>query len=185
MLNISWVEHDPDEILAMVERTINVAVEEFEQKGYERSDIVSIGVTNQRETTVVWDSLNGKALHNAIVWTDTRTHKLVRRLQNKKKADRLHELCGEPLSTYPSSVKLVWLVENVDGVRKAHDAGNLSFGTLDSWLIYNLTGGPKGGLHVTDPTNASRTMFMNIRSLEYDQELLDFFEVKAILPKSN
>jgi len=135
-------------------------------------------------TQIVWDTETGKPLHNAIVWPDTRTSRLVHELRKKEGADKLLELCGLPLSTYPSSVKLLWMIRHVPTVAAAHAAGRLSFGTVDTWLLYNLTGGLGKGYFVTDPSNASRTMFCNIRTLEYDNFLLEWFGVKGVnLPK--
>lgn len=148
-----------------------------------------MGITNQRETTVLWDKNTGEPLYNAVVWPDTRTAALVRDLKGRPGADKLQEKCGLPLSTYPSSVKLLWLIENVDSVRKAYEDQRLAFGTVDSWLIYRLNGGQEregGPIYVTDSTNASRTMFMNLKTLDYDDGLLDFFgidQTKLALPK--
>lgn len=160
----------------------------FVDLGYSKSDIRAIGITNQRETTVVWDSVTGEPLHNAIVWPDTRTGALVRELKSRDESDSLKDLCGLPLSTYPSSVKLLWLLQNVEAVKQAYDQGRLAFGTVDSWLIYKLNGGAKAEkpVHVTDSTNASRTMFVNIHTLQYDDKLLGFFGIdktKVKLPK--
>jgi len=160
----------------------------FASLGYSKENIRAIGITNQRETTVVWDSVTGEPLHNAIVWPDTRTSALVRELKARQSADSLLELCGLPLSTYPSSVKLLWLIQNVDAVKQAYEEGRLAFGTVDSWLIYKLNGGAQAErpIHVTDSTNASRTMFMNLRTLQYDDKLLGFFGIdrnKIKLPK--
>jgi glycerol kinase len=154
--------------------------------GHRKDEIRSMGITNQRETVICWDTNTGEPLYNAIVWPDTRTTGLVRDLKKRKGADRLSQLCGLPLSTYPSSVKFLWLYENVDAVKQAYDDGRCSFGTVDTWLIYKLNGGKEGGVHVTDTTNASRTMFMNLHTLQYDDELLDFFKLDRkhlILPK--
>lgn len=150
---------------------------QFEKQGYTKANIRSIGITNQRETTVVWDKNTGEPLYNAIVWPDTRTKNLVRELRNRDSSEELLPLCGLPLSTYPSSVKLLWLLQNVDAVKKAYDESRLAFGTVDSWLIFKLNGGVKAEkpVHVTDSTNASRTMFMNLRTLKYDDRLLKFF----------
>ncbi|KAI5841335.1 hypothetical protein DFP73DRAFT_480907 [Morchella snyderi] len=179
-----WIEHDPYELVNSVKTCIERATEEFVADGYVVEDIKAIGITNQRETTVVWDTESGKPLYNAIVWPDTRTSKLVHELRKKEGSDKLRELCGLPLSTYPSSVKLAWMVRHVPAVQAALKAGRLSFGTVDSWLLYNLTGGVKVGLHVTDPSNASRTMFCNIKTLEYDDFLIDFFGVRGVnMPK--
>ncbi|KAK4200846.1 FGGY family of carbohydrate kinase [Triangularia verruculosa] len=183
-----WHEHEPLELLASVEECIDEAMRKFVDLGYRKSDIRSIGITNQRETTVVWDNITGEPLYNAIVWPDTRTKDLVRDLKSRDQADTLTDLCGLPLSTYPSSVKLMWLIENVDAVKQAYEEGRLAFGTVDSWLIYKLNGGAKAEkpVHVTDSTNASRTMFMNLHTLQYDDNLLKFFGIdrnKIHLPK--
>ncbi|KAI9858192.1 MAG: Glycerol kinase [Trichoglossum hirsutum] len=170
-----WIEHDPYELVSSVETCIEEATRAFVADGHSVSDIKAVGITNQRETTVVWDSETGDALHAAIVWPDTRTKKLVRKLKGLEGASELQPLCGLPLSTYPSSVKLVWLIENVPAVRSAYDAGRLAFGTVDSWLLFRLNGGIARNVHVTDPTNASRTMFLNIRTLQYDDRLFRFF----------
>ncbi|KAH6843014.1 glycerol kinase-like protein [Chaetomium sp. MPI-CAGE-AT-0009] len=183
-----WHEHDPQELVSSVERCISEAMRKFVDLGYSKSDIRSIGITNQRETTLVWDRFTGEPLHNAIVWPDTRTSALVRELKSRDGSDDLIELCGLPLSTYPSSVKLLWLLQNVDSVKQAYEEGRLAFGTVDSWLIYKLNGGAKAAkpVHVTDSTNASRTMFVNLRTLQYDDKLLGFFGIdksKVQLPK--
>ena len=153
------------------------------------SDIRAIGITNQRETTVLWDKTTGEPLCNAVVWPDTRTTSIVRDLKAKEGAEKLQNICGLPLSTYPSSVKLLWLLENDEAVKKAYEESRLAFGTVDAWLIYRLNGGQDregGPIFVTDPTNASRTMFMNLKTLNYDDELLSFFGIdrsKLALPK--
>ena len=155
-------------------------------QGHDLSEIKAVGITNQRETTCVWDMNTGEPLHNAIVWTDTRTSNIVRELKARKGADELMELCGLPLSTYPSSTKFLWLLRNSDKVKKAYEEGNLAFGTVDTWLIYNLNGGPTANIFVSDPTNASRTMWMNIHKLQYDDKLLSFFDLdtnKLHLPR--
>ena len=155
-------------------------------QGHDILDIKAIGITNQRETTVVWDTNTGEPLHNAIAWPDTRTKGLVRELKSQKGADKLQEICGLPLSTYPSSVKLIWLLRNVEEVRKAYSEGRLSFGTIDTWLLSHLNGGSAKNVHVTDATNASRTMFMNLWTIQYDDDLLRFFGLdreKIRLPK--
>ncbi|KAJ4310867.1 Glycerol kinase [Fusarium piperis] len=184
-----WHEHKPMELLESVETCITKATEKFCADGHTVSEIRSIGITNQRETTVLWDKNTGEPLYNAVVWPDTRTAALVRDLKARPGADKLHEKCGLPLSTYPSSVKLLWVLQNVDSVRKAYDEGRLAFGTVDSWLIYQLNGGAQkegGPVYVTDSTNASRTMFMNLKTLDYDDDLLKFFDIdrnKLGLPK--
>jgi glycerol kinase len=156
--------------------------------GHSIADIRAIGLTNQRETTLVWDIETGEALHPAIAWPDTRTKTLVRELKEKEKAEGLNlvEMTGLPLSTYPSSVKLVWLLRNVPKVKEAYDAGRMAFGTVDTWLLYNLNGGMDKEYYVTDTTNASRTMFMNLHTLKYDDRLLEFFgleRAKLHLPR--
>ncbi|KAF2264608.1 glycerol kinase [Lojkania enalia] len=181
-----WHEHDPKEILSSVEQCIENATQLFIDQGHHISDIKAVGITNQRETTMVWDTNTGEPLHNAIAWPDTRTKELVRELKEKEGAEKLHDICGLPLSTYPSSVKLIWLLRHVDAVKQAYDEGRLSFGTMDTWLLYHFNGGKKNDLHVTDATNASRTMFMNLHNLEYDDRLFDFFgleRAKLNLPK--
>lgn len=147
----------------------------FEEQGHSASAIRTIGITNQRETTVVWDRRTGEPLYNAIVWTDTRSAELVRRLKRRLGSSELMPLCGLPLSTYPSASKLLWLLENVPRVKEVYDSGELAFGTIDTWLVFKLNGGTDRNTFVTDPTNASRTMFMNLETLEYDDRILDFF----------
>lgn len=147
---------------------------------------MAIGITNQRETTIVWDKTTGKALYNGIVWTDTRNVDIVRRLKTRIGAGELTGRCGLPLSTYSSVGRLLWLLENVPEVKDAYEKGNLAFGTVDSWLAYKLNGGITHNVHVSDPSNASRTMFMNIHTLDYDAELIDWFRIdrnKVALPK--
>ncbi|KAF2400952.1 glycerol kinase [Trichodelitschia bisporula] len=181
-----WHEHDPQQLIDSVRECMEKATADFTSKGHDVSDIRAIGITNQRETTLVWDTETGEPLHPAIAWPDTRTQALVRELKEREGADELRELCGLPLSTYPSAVKLVWLLRNVDAVREAYEAGRLSFGTVDTWLLYHLNGGLEEKSNVTDATNASRTMFMNLHTLEYDDKLLDFFNLdrnKLRLPK--
>lgn len=160
---------------------------QFTDKGYSAKDIRSIGITNQRETTVVWDKTTGEPLYNAIVWPDTRTTNLVRELKSRPDAAELSEKCGLPLSTYPASVKLMWLIDNVPAVKEAYEESRLAFGTVDSWLIFRLNGGAEieKPVHVTDSTNASRTMFMNLHTMSYDDKLLGFFDIdpaKCTLP---
>ncbi|KAI0133600.1 glycerol kinase [Xylariales sp. AK1849] len=181
-----WHEHEPMDLVNSVQECVEKAVEQFTSNGYSKSRIRAIGITNQRETTVCWDKHTGKALCNAVVWPDTRTKDLVRELKQREGADKMLEICGLPLSTYPSSVKLLWLLRNHELVGKAYEEGRLAFGTVDTWLIYQLNGGPEKNVHVTDTSNASRTMFMNIHTREYDAELLSFFDIdreKVALPK--
>lgn len=174
-----WHEHDPLEIVSSVEQCIDGAVTAFEQQGHSISAIKAVGITNQRETTVVWDKITGNPLYNAIVWTDTRTQLIVRKLKERLGADKLQNLSGLPLSTYPSVGKLLWFLDNVPAVKEAYEQGNLCFGTIDAWLVYRLNGGPQKNVFVTDPSNASRTMFMNIHNLKYDPSLIDFFRLDS------
>ncbi|KAK9258075.1 glycerol kinase [Lipomyces tetrasporus] len=174
-----WHEHDPLEIVESVEKCIDGAVASFQAKGH-RIDAKAVGITNQRETTVVWNKETGKPLYNGIVWTDTRTQALVRKLKEHDGHEKLQSLCGLPLSTYPSVGKLLWLIENVPRVRDAYDNRTLAFGTIDTWLIYRLNGATARNVFVTDPSNASRNMFMNIHTLQYDSALLDFFHLNPI-----
>ncbi|KAL2866561.1 glycerol kinase [Aspergillus lucknowensis] len=181
-----WHEQDPIELVDSVYTCIEEAMKTFLALGHSKSDIEAIGITSQRETTLCWDWETGEPLCHAIAWPDTRTKGLVRELKAQKGADELKNICGLPLSTYPSSVSLLWLIRNNEAVKQAYDEGRLTFGTVDSWLLFNLNGGPEGGHHVTDVTNASRTMFMNLETLDYDQRLLDFFGLdrkKIRLPK--
>lgn len=169
-----------------MEQCIEKATRKFLDEGHTKEQIKAVGVTTQRETTICWDTYTGEPLYNAVVWPDTRTTSLVRELKQQPGADELQGICGLPLSTYPSSVKFMWLYRNVEAIKNAYDEGRLSFGTVDSWLIYRLNGGKDAGVHITDTTNASRTMFMNIHTCEYDDKLLSFFGIdreKMRLPK--
>ncbi len=147
-------------------------------------DLAAIGVTNQRETTVLWDKATGAPLHNAIVWMDTRTEEAVARFAREGGMDRLRARTGLPLATYFSAFKLAWLLEHIPGARARAKNGEILFGTINSWLIWNLTGGSRGGVHITDVTNASRTQLMGLTTLEWDEDILRLFEVPlACLPK--
>ena len=171
--------------MSSVEACIEGATEEFEKSGRQRDAIKAIGITNQRETTLVWDKLTGEPLYNAIAWPDTRTASLVRELKSLKGANSLQDICGLPLSTYPSSVKLLWLLRNVKAVKRAYDEGRLAFGTVDTWMLYHLNGRERN-IFVTDATNASRTMFVDLRDLAYSAQVLDFFGLdrnKIALPE--
>jgi glycerol kinase len=174
-----WVEHNPIEIAA---RTDEVIAGALRSAGLSGRDLAAIGITNQRETIVVWDPRNGRPWYNAIVWQDTRTDRDIQAL-----APRRAELCertGLPPATYFSASKLRWILDHVDGVRAAAESGNAICGTIDTWLIWNLTGGAGSGLHVTDVTNASRTQLMNLRTLDWDETLLSLFGVpRAMLPR--
>ncbi|KAL4820447.1 hypothetical protein BDW67DRAFT_95306 [Aspergillus spinulosporus] len=177
--NPGWHEHDPLELVSSVETCIEEAVKQFEINGYDQQSIKAVGITNQRETTVVWDYETGEPLYNAIVWTDTRSQAVVDELKKKPGASQLQQICGLPLSTYSSSSKLLWMLTNVRKVRDAYEKGTLAFGTVDTWLVYRLNGGSVANVFVSDCTNASRTMFMNLETLEYDNFLLDFFGIKG------
>ncbi|XP_045132251.1 glycerol kinase-like [Portunus trituberculatus] len=182
-----WVEQDSNELLKSVHTCILKAVENLKSLEIDPGDIKAVGITNQRETTIVWDKTTGLPLCNAIVWLDARTASTLEAIlketpgQNK---DYVKDLCGLPISTYFSALKLRWLLDNVPEVQEAAAKGNLLFGTVDSWLLWNLTGGLDGGLHVTDVTNASRTMLMNISTLEWDANLCKFFKIPmSVLPE--
>ncbi|XP_030834151.1 glycerol kinase [Strongylocentrotus purpuratus] len=185
--NEGWVEEDPKEILSTVKECINETVKKLKGLGVDPAGIKAVGITNQRETTIVWDRTTGEPLHPAVLWLDARTATTVDQLVSKTPSqtkEHLQPLCGLPLSTYFSAVKVRWLLDNVPEVKKAVDDGRCMFGTVDSWLTWNLTGGLNGGLHITDVTNASRTMLMNITTLQWDDELCKFFDVpKTILPE--
>uniref|UniRef100_A0A8C7BEN0 glycerol kinase n=1 Tax=Neovison vison TaxID=452646 RepID=A0A8C7BEN0_NEOVI len=180
-----WVEQDPKEILQSVYECIEKTCEKLGQLNIDISNIKAIGVSNQRETTVVWDKLTGEPLYNAVVWLDLRTQSTVENLSKRIPGNNnfVKSKTGLPLSTYFSAVKLRWLLDNVRKVQRAVEEDRALFGTIDSWLIWSLTGGANGGVHCTDVTNASRTMLFNIHSLEWDKELCEFFEIPMkILP---
>ncbi|NKX49718.1 glycerol kinase GlpK [Arthrobacter deserti] len=164
-----WVEHDPVEIWDNVREVVGVALS---RAGLTRYDTAAVGLTNQRETTVVWDRRTGLPVCNAIVWQDVRTQQLCDELAGGGGPDRFRAVTGLPLSPYFSGTKLKWILDNVPGVRARAEAGELLFGTVDSWVLWNLTGGPDGGVHATDVTNASRTLFMDLRSLQWDEATL-------------
>lgn len=176
-----WVEHDPAEIWNNTREVIGQALS---KASLTRHDIAAIGITNQRETAVVWDKTTGKPVYNAIVWQDTRTQSIVDRFAADGGVERFKDKVGLPLATYFSGTKIVWILENVDGAREKADAGDLLFGTTDSWVLWNLTGGTDGGVHVTDVTNASRTLFMDLETLQWDDEILSVFNVpRSMLPE--
>ena len=175
-----WVEHDPKEIWDNTREAIGQVLAKANAT---RHDIAAIGITNQRETTVVWDRATGKPVYNAIVWQDTRTQPMVDRIANGDPA-RFQDQVGLPLATYFSATKIAWILDNVDGARARAEAGELAFGTTDTWVLWNLTGGTKGGVHATDVTNASRTLLMDLRTLQWDDKLLDVFGIPAsMLPE--
>ncbi|MGO1621357.1 glycerol kinase GlpK [Flaviflexus sp.] len=163
-----WVEHDPIEIRDNVREVIGMALGKAD---INRHEIASVGITNQRETAVVWDKNTGQPVYNAIVWQDTRTDKIARELGGDEGAEKYKERVGLPLATYFSGPKIKWILDNVEGAREKAEAGDLLFGNTDAWVLWNLTGGVDGGVHVTDVTNASRTMLMDVRKLEWDPEI--------------
>lgn len=176
-----WVEHDPAEIWANTREVIGQALSKAD---ITRHDVKAVGITNQRETAVVWDKNTGEAVYNAIVWQDTRTQSIVDRFAKDGGVERFKDTVGLPLSTYFSGTKIVWILENVDGAREKAEAGDLLFGTTDTWVLWNLTGGTDGGVHVTDVTNASRTLFMDLETLQWDDSILEVFGVpKSMLPE--
>lgn len=182
-----WCEQDPNEILSTVLLCIEKVVEKCKSSSIDLSLIKAVGITNQRESVVVWDKLNGKPLHPAIIWLDARTTDLVDALIEKtpsRSKMEFQNLCGLPLSTYFSAVKLRWLINNCPDVSTAMREGRCCFGTIDTWLAWNLTGGVSNGVYVTDVTNASRTMLMNISTLQWDSSMCNFFDVPmSMLPK--
>jgi glycerol kinase len=176
-----WVEHDAMEIWRNLER---IAPEAVTQAGATPDQVAALGIANQRETTVLWDRHTGRPIGHAVVWQDTRTDRLVDELAAHPRAEIVLERCGLPLATYFSAPRVRWMLDNRPGLRERAERGDVLFGTMESWLIWNLTGGPEGGLHVTDVTNASRTLLMNLRTLDWDDELLTFFDVpRAMLPR--
>ena len=176
-----WVEHDPTEIW---ERTRTVIERGLSDAKLSATDLAAVGVTNQRETTVVWNPKTGRPYYNAIVWQDTRTDRIASALDRDERGQVIRQKAGLPPATYFSGGKIQWILENVDGVREAAERGEAIFGNTDTWTLWNLTGGRDGGAHVTDPTNASRTMLMNLETLDWDDELLGFFNVpRAMLPE--
>jgi glycerol kinase len=176
-----WVEHDAMEIWRNLER---IAPEAVAQAGATPDQVAALGIANQRETTVLWDRHTGRPIGHAVVWQDTRTDRLVDELAAHPLADIVHDRCGLPLATYFSAPRIRWMLDHHPGLRERAERGDVIFGTMESWLIWNLTGGPEGGLHVTDVTNASRTLLMNLTTLDWDEELLTFFGVpRAMLPR--
>ncbi len=177
----AWVEHDPVEIWQRTEEVIEQAMHE---RSLRASDLAAIGITNQRETTIVWERRTGRPAYNALVWQDTRVDTYVAELAREGGLDRFRAKTGLPLATYFSALKIRWILDNVPGVRAQAEAGELLFGNVDAFLLWNLTGGPRGGLHLTDCTNASRTQLMNLQTLAWDPELLDVFRIPdKMLPK--
>ena len=176
-----WVEHSPAEIVA---RTQEVIAEALQSKGLTAKDLAAVGITNQRETTVVWNRKTGQAVYNAIVWQDTRVSGYVDELFRNGGQDRFRAKTGLPLATYFSGLKIRWILEHVPGVRALAEAGEALFGNIDTFLLWNLTGGPNGGVHATDVTNASRTQLMDLETLQWDPEILTTFGIPAaMLPR--
>jgi glycerol kinase len=176
-----WVEHDVKEVWA---RTQEVVDEAIQSAGASAGDVAGVGITNQRETSVVWDRTTGEPVHNAIVWQDTRTDKLVDEFSRDGGQARFQEKVGLPLATYFSGPKIRWILDNVDGAADKAESGDLLFGNMDTWVIWNLTGGPDGGLHITDVSNASRTMLMDLGTLDWDDEVMGVMGVpRAMLPE--
>ncbi|MBN1313618.1 MAG: glycerol kinase GlpK [Anaerolineae bacterium] len=176
-----WVEHDALEIWARTEDVIKGAMQ---KNNIAAADLAAIGITNQRETTLVWDKNTGKPVFNAIVWQDTRTKDICDELAEDGGQDRFRAKVGLPLATYFSGPKIKWILDNVSGTRKAAEKGDLLFGNIDTWVIWMLTGGPNGGAHVTDVTNASRTMLLNLQTLDWDDEILKIMDIpRQMLPE--
>ena len=176
-----WVEHDAAQIWR---NTQGVMAEAVAQAGAAPEQVTALGIANQRETTVVWDCRTGQPVGNAVVWQDTRTARLVEQLAADGGPDRFRQRCGLPLATYFAGPRLRWLLDHTPGLRRRAERGEVLAGTMETWLIWNLTGGPAGGVHVTDVTNASRTMLMDIATLEWDDGLLDGFGIpRAVLPE--
>jgi glycerol kinase len=174
-----WVEHDALEIWERTQEMVRAGLGKVQL-----SDLAAVGVTNQRETTVVWDRSTGRPVHNAIVWQDTRTDQICNELSADGGQDRFRAKTGLPIATYFSGPKIKWILDNVDGVRAKAESGEVVFGNIDTWVIWQLTGGPDGGVHVTDVTNASRTMMMNLETLDWDDEILGILGIpRAMLPQ--
>jgi glycerol kinase len=176
-----WVEHDPIQIWRRARQVIHGALAKADLSV---GDLAAVGIANQRETAVLWNRRTGEPVHNALVWQDARTDQLCRQLAEEGGKDRFREQTGLPVATYFSGPKIAWLLDNVAGSRQQAEAGELAFGNIDSWLIWNLTGGPAGGVHVTDVTNASRTLLMDLAGLCWDEEILEAMRIpRAILPE--
>ena len=174
-----WVEHDPMEIWQRTQEVIRAGLDKVKA-----SDIAAVGVTNQRETTVVWERSSGRPVYNALVWQDTRTDQICNELASDGGQDRFRAKTGLPIATYFSGPKIKWILDNVDGARAKAENGELIFGNIDTFVIWQLTGGADGGVHVTDVTNASRTQLMNLTTLDWDQDMLRAFDVpRSLLPR--
>jgi glycerol kinase len=176
-----WVEHNAAEIWTNVQEVVAGALA---KAGITKDEVKALGITNQRETTVLWDKATGEPVHNAIVWQDTRTDALCKELGRNVGQDRFRRETGLPLASYFAGPKIRWMLDNVEGLRERAEAGEILFGTMDSWVIWNLTGGTQGGVHVTDVTNASRTMLMNLHTMDWDERILASMEIPAaVLPE--
>jgi len=176
-----WVEHDPLEIWT---RTLEVVSGVLHVAALTAQDIAAVGITNQRETTLVWDKHTGKPVYNAIVWQDTRTDRICKELAKEGGQDCFRDKVGLPLATYFSGPKIKWILENVEGLTEKAQTGDLAFGNIDTWVIWNLTGGVNGGIHITDVTNASRTLMMNLETLDWDDEILSILGIpRSMLPE--
>ncbi|MBE6482667.1 MAG: glycerol kinase GlpK [Actinomyces ruminicola] len=181
--NPGWVEHDPVEIWESVRAVVAEALQKAE---INRHSLAAVGITNQRETTIVWDKNTGEPIYNAIVWQDTRTASIAREIAagDPLGTERYRQITGENISTYPSATKVKWILDNVPGAREKAEAGDLLFGTPDTWVVWNLTGGVNGGVHVTDVTNASRTLLMDVRTLKWREDICaDFGIPMSMLPE--
>ena len=172
------VEHDPIEIWANTQEVIAHALRDA---GLTAADVAAVGVTNQRETAIVWDRRTGQPIHNALVWQDTHTQPRIDRLIARRGVGAFAEQTGLPLATYFSASKIAWILDNVDGARDAAAAGDLLFGTPDTWVVWNLTGGVDGGIHITDVTNASRTLLMDLRTLDWSDDLLAVWDIPRVM----
>lgn len=173
-----WVEHNPEEIW---KNTLEVIAISRIKASATAADIAAIGITNQRETTIAWNRRTGKPYYNALVWQDTRTTDLVAKYEKEGGLNQFREKTGLPVSTYFSGLKLQWLLENVEGLRSDAEKGDAIFGNIDTFLIWNLTGGAHGGIHVTDVTNASRTQLMNLHTLQWDEDMLAAYNIPALM----
>jgi len=173
-----WVEHDPMEIWLNVRETLGEALSRAQLT---RHDIAAVGIANQRETAIVWNRATGEPIYNAVVWQDTRTQHLVDAVEASHGSEYFQQKTGLPLATYFSASKIAWILDNVAGARAAAEAGELAFGTVDSWVLWNLSGGIDGGVHSTDVTNASRTLLMNLETCEWDRDLVDAWRIPASL----
>ncbi|HTK61881.1 MAG TPA: glycerol kinase GlpK [Pseudonocardia sp.] len=173
-----WVEHDATQIWSNTREVVGAALAKADLSP---SDVAAVGITNQRETTVVWDRETGEPIHNAIVWQDTRTDQICRDLAGDEGPSRFQERTGLPLATYFAGPKARWILDEVDGARARAERGELAFGTMDTWVLWNATGGPDGGLHLTDVTNASRTLLMDLATLSWDESLCEEIGVPAAM----